>query len=91
MADITPDGHEPTVQPPHPPEQTKTEATVVPEKPTLRAPKEGMELIPSYIKSGNELVVIAKILESINKNIAFLAQTINLHLNPETKDGRPKA
>jgi len=44
-----------------------------------------LELIPS--RTGNELIVIAKMLESMNKNIAFLANTIYNHLNPEKKNG----
>jgi ABC-type uncharacterized transport system substrate-binding protein len=45
--------------------------------------KAGIELRPSYVQSGNELVVIVKMLESLNKNLAFLATTIHKHLNPE--------
>lgn len=91
MSDLKADGTPLEVKGEHPAEQTKTQQTDQPEKPTLRAPGQGIELTPTYIRGGNELVVIAKMLESLNRNVAFLAQTIHLHLNPEVKDGRPKA
>jgi len=47
--------------------------------------KNQLELIPA--RNGNELVIIAKMLESINKNLAFLATTVHNHLNPEKKNG----
>lgn len=47
--------------------------------------KNMFQLVPS--NNGNELVVIVKMLEAINKNIALLATTIYKHLNPEKKNG----
>ena len=47
--------------------------------------KAGIELVPSYVRQGNELVVIAKMLESINKNLAFLAQSVARLIDEEKK------
>ena len=62
--------------------------TRVDAKPVVTAPQEAknmLEVIPS--RTGNELIVIAKMLESMNKNLAFLATTVYNHLNPEKKNG----
>jgi len=66
-----------------PKKETRVEAKPV-ETPAQEA-KNMLEVIPS--RTGNELIVIAKMLESMNKNIAFLANTIYSHLNPEKKNG----
>lgn len=61
---------------------------VVDKKPVEGPPQEvsnRIELIPA--RNGNELVILVKMLESINKNLAFLANTIHNHLNPEKKNG----
>ena len=59
-----------------------------PASPELRSPTSGFELFPS--RQGNELVAVVKMLESINRNLAFLAKTVYEHLNPQGKDnGRP--
>jgi len=85
MADLDIHGQAPSQGP----EVTEPKKTVVVEKKVVDGPpqqaKNMFELIPA--RTGNELVVLVKMLESINKNLAFLADTIHAHLNPEKKNG----
>jgi len=45
--------------------------------------KNMIQLNPSV--NGNELVIMVKMLEALNRNVAFLANTIYEHLNPGKK------
>lgn len=38
--------------------------------------KNGIELVQTYVRQGNEMVVVAKILESMNRNLAVIAQAV---------------
>ena len=62
-------------------------ATVQPLNPQPEKPKgPGLELFPT--QNGNELFVISKMLEALNKNVAFLSVTIDKHLNPDKYKGK---
>jgi len=85
MADLNIHGQAPSQGP----DATEPKKTVVVDKKVVDGPpqeaKNMMELIPA--RNGNEMVILVKMLESINKNLAFLANTIHAHLNPEKKNG----
>ena len=51
----------------------------------MRETKNMIQLNPS--QAGNELVVMVKMLEGINRNLALLATTIYNHLNGVKKNG----
>ena len=90
MSDIKTDGEQISDLTPteHPAEKSHLREEITPLPPVNQELKNAIELKPSYVQQGNEMVVMVKMLESINKNIAFLAQTIFQHLNPDQK---PKA
>ena len=65
---------------PDKPIEKKSETTKVPVKPPEQV-KGGFELFAS--QPGNELFAMVRMLEALNKNVAFLAVTIDKHLNPD--------
>lgn len=78
-------------------EDQKTRRTdVIPTPAEMKKIPGAFQVIESV--KGNEAMAIIKMLEGINKNLAFLAATINNHLNPPVKtattpggkDGRPR-
>ena len=75
MADLDLEGN--------PKKETRVDAKAMDTPPTEI--KNQLEVTPT--RSGNELIIICKMLESVNKNLAFLATTIYNHLNPEKKNG----
>jgi|WetSurMetagenome_2_1015567.scaffolds.fasta_scaffold293737_2 hypothetical protein len=75
MADLDLEGN--------PKKETHVEKKVIETPP--QEVKNQLEIVPG--RAGNELVIICKMLESINKNIAFIGTTIYNHLNPEKKNG----
>ena len=63
----------------------ETRTTMKPLDPEVDEAQKMFRITPTVHVQGNEMIAIIRMLEAINKNMAFLATTVHRHLNPERK------